>query len=377
VLTDSEVIDRVLNHIDNKTTDMGQEDWQEPVEHYRSIERFNAERALMRRLPIPFCPEAALPENGSYIARTAAGTPLIAVRGDDGVIRAFRNACRHRGMQVALSSGETGGTGCVKLFKCQYHGWAYGLDGTLQHVPHEHGFPDLDKETRPLVPVEVEVSGGLVFITQEEPVGRGALADLPSLIASDQVVFDSGESTSEVNWKLNMEATLEGYHIKPTHEKTFYPYGYDNLTLLEEIGPNSRVTFPFRRIEKLREIPAAERKIDRMVTYVYNVFPFVTVAHLSNHTTINIAEPVSPTLTRYYNYKMGVLDPSKSQVDLERAKKDASFVADTGGREDAAVVRAIQAGIESGANTHFTFGRFERAIVHFHKQLSANLALID
>lgn len=376
MLTDSEVIDRVLNHIDNKTTDMGSENWLEPVEHYRSIERFNAERKLMRRLPIPFCPEAALPDNGSYLARTAAGTPLIAVRGNDGEIRAFRNACRHRGMQVALPS-ETGGTGREKLFKCRYHGWAYSLDGKLQHVPHEHGFPGLDKENHGLVPVKAEVYGGLVFITQEEPVGRGALTDLPSLISADQSVFHSSETTSDVNWKLNMEATLEGYHIKPTHETTFYPYGYDNLTLLEEIGPNSRVTFPFRRIEKLREVPQDERKIDRMVTYVYNVFPFVTVAHLSNHTVLNIAEPESPTQTRYYNYKLGVLDPTKSQADLERAKKDADFVADTGGREDTAVVRAIQAGIESGANTHFTFGRFERAIVHFHKQLSAHLALLD
>ena len=325
----------------------------------------------MRRLPIPFCPEAALAENGSFVARTAAGTPLVAVRGNDGEVRAFRNACRHRGMQVAE------GVGREKLFKCGYHGWAYSLDGELQHVPHDHGFPEFDKESHGLVPVKAEVYGGLVFITQEEPVGRGALADLPDLISDDQIVFDSSESTSNVNWKLNMEATLEGYHIKPTHEKTFYPYGFDNLTLLEEIGPNSRVTFPFRRIEKLREIPPAERKIDRMVTYVYNVFPFVTVAHLSNHTTLNIAEPVSPTQTHYYNYKLGVPDPTKSKADLERAKKDADFVADTGGPEDAAVVRAIQAGIDSGANSHFTFGRFERAIVHFHKQLSANLALLD
>ena len=82
---DRTVVRRLLAHIDNRTTDLAESSWREPVENYRSPERFAAERdRVLRRYPIPFCPSAALPEPGSYLARDAAETPIIAVRGVDG-----------------------------------------------------------------------------------------------------------------------------------------------------------------------------------------------------------------------------------------------------------------------------------------------------
>src|SRR5215472_4373408 len=175
---DQTVVQRLLDHIDNRTTDVSEASWREPVRNYRSPERFAAELELVfRREPIAFCPSAALPENGSYLAREAGLTPILAVRGDDGRVRAFRNACRHRGTQLAS------GAGCQKAFVCRYHGWTYGLEGNLRHVPHEHGFPGLDKGTRGLVPVETTESQGLVFVTQETPpVGEAQLDRLPPLI---------------------------------------------------------------------------------------------------------------------------------------------------------------------------------------------------
>ena len=351
--SDAELLDHILNHIDNGTTDLGDEDWCEPVENYTSQSRFDAERRLMRRLPIPFCPVVALPEAGSYVARASAGVPLVVVRGLDGSIRAFRNACRHRGMQLA------DGSGCTKIFRCNYHGWAYRLDGRLEYVPHEHGFPDLDKDSNGLVPVHaVEVHSGLVFVTQDEPVGLGALESLPELLTENQVLFDSSESVEDTNWKLTAEGTLEGYHIKPTHPESFYPYGYDNLNIIEMQGPNSRVCFPFRRIEKLRDAPRENLSLDRMVTLVHRIFPFASINRLSQHWAMSFAEPESPTRTRYFNYKLTPPKPNGSaatEEDLARAKKDAAFLSDTGNQEDAKVVSDIQAAMSSGANTHYRF----------------------
>ena len=71
--SDAELLDHILNHIDNGTTNLGDGDWFEPVENYTSQIRFDAERRLMRRLPVPFCPIAALPKAGSYMARASAG----------------------------------------------------------------------------------------------------------------------------------------------------------------------------------------------------------------------------------------------------------------------------------------------------------------
>ena len=373
--SDAELLDHILNHIDNGTTDLGDEDWFEPVENYTSPLRFDAERRLMRRLPIPFRPVAALPSAGSYVARASAGVPLVVVRGLDGSIRAFRNACRHRGMQLA------DGSGCTKIFRCNYHGWAYRLDGRLEYVPHEHGFPDLDKNSNGLVPVhEVEIRSGLVFITQDEPIGLGALDSLPDLLTENQVLFDSSESVEDINWKLTAEGTLEGYHIKPTHPESFYPYGYDNLNVIETQGPNSRVCFPFRRIEKLRDAPRENLSLDRMVTLVHRIFPFTSINQLSQHCHVSFAEPESATRTRYFNYKFTLPKPNGSaatEEELARAKKDAAFLSDTGNQEDAKVVSDIQAAMSSGANTHYRFGRFESAIHHLHSNLARYLERLD
>ena len=159
-MDDPGVADRVLRHIADGTTDRGDAVWREPVANYRSGERLDRELCVLRSFPTPFCPSAALPEVGSWVARKAAGTPLLAVRGRDGRVRVFRNACRHRGTEIA------NGSGCAKAFVCPYHGWTYRLDGRLGHVTHEDGFPHLDKEKYGLVPVAAEERSGLVFVTQ-------------------------------------------------------------------------------------------------------------------------------------------------------------------------------------------------------------------
>ena len=107
LLDDSAVVERILGHIRNRTTDMGAKVWREPVDNYCSEKRFAAELKMLRRSTTPFCPSAALPEKGSYVAREAAGVPILVARGEDGKVRAFRNACRHRGMQVATGSRHT------------------------------------------------------------------------------------------------------------------------------------------------------------------------------------------------------------------------------------------------------------------------------
>ena len=194
------------------------------------------------------------------------------------------------------------------------------------------------------------------------------------------MLFDSNESVDDINWKLTAEGTLEGYHIKPTHPESFYPFGYDNLNVVEMQGPNSRVCFPFRRIEKLRDTPRENLSLDRMVTLVNRVFPFASINRLSQHYDVTFAEPESPTRTRYFSYKLTLPKPNgaaPTEEDLARAKKDAAFLSDTGRKEDAEVVSKIQAAIGSGANNHYRFGRFESAIGHLHRSLARYLELLN
>ena len=367
-MDDQSVAQRVLDHIANRTTDVGQGVWREPVANYRSEARLAAEiEHVLKRWPTPFCPSAAVPEAGSYVAREAAGTPIVVVRGPDGKVRAFRNACRHRGMEVAS------GSGCSKAFVCRYHGWTYNLEGRLRHIPHEEGFPGFDKEAHPLVPVVARERLGLVFVTQNEPMpGNDSLDALDRLITSDQRLFATVERDFEVNWKILLEGFIEGYHIKSTHPESFLPYGFDNLNVIDLFGPNSRVTYPFQRIKKLAKVPPREWRVEGLLTYVYHLFPNVLITVLSRHTNVVILEPLAIDRTRQITYTLTNGGGDDAEM-LAEAKRDAAFVGDIGLAEDRAVVQAIQRGLGSGANESFTFGKFESAIVHFHQTLTAAL----
>ena len=367
LLNDQEAIERIFTHIDEGTTDLGDTVWREPVENYHSQERFDAEIALLRSRPIPFCPSAALPEKGSYIARTSAGTPLVVARGKDGQVRAFINACRHRGMQVASGSGR------AHAFVCPYHAWSYGLDGALKSIPGKEAFPGLAIEEHGLVEVSATEKGGLVYVMQKGTISPEMLENSRDYFTPGQQLFKQSDNTDQANWKLLTETLLEGYHIKSLHQKSFYPYGLDNINLVETYGANARVTFPFRRIETLRDVPAEKRRAAGMLTSVYHVFPNASVSVLSKHSNLTIMEPLSPSSTQMVIYLVTTDQTVENPIPLEDAERDAQFVNESGQDEDREAACLIQKTVTAQANSHLTFGYFEKAIVNFHQHLTESL----
>jgi len=367
LLDEQQTIDRIFTHIDEGTTDLGDTVWREPVENYHSQERFDAEIALLRRRPVPFCPSAGLPETGSYIARKAAGTPLVVVRGRDGKVRAFINACRHRGMQVAS------GSGCSRAFVCPYHAWTYDLEGKLKAIRGPEAFPEVNIEDHGLTEVSAQEKGGIVYVMQEGEINSQMLENNLDYFTPEQGMFQEAEATNKANWKLITETLLEGYHIKSLHKTTFYPYGLDNVNLVETYGANARVTFPFRRIEKLRGIPSDERRADGMLTTVNHVFPNASISALSKHSNLTIMEPLSPNSTQMVIYLMTARLATENSISIEDAKRDAIFVNESGQDEDLAAACSIQETVTAQGNSHLTFGLFEKAIVNFHSNLAASL----
>jgi len=340
------------------------------VENYRSPERLTRELVVFKSLPTPFCPSIALAKTGDYIAKRAAGVPIIVVRGNDGKARAFKNACRHRGAELVADSG------CVGAFVCPYHGWSYGLDGTLRGIPHEDGFPDVDKLTHGLAELTAIETKGIIFILHQQPdedqsKALKMLEDVPDILKADQIIFAESEIIVEANWKLHLESFLEGYHIKPAHSKTFFPFGYDNLTVIEHSGLHSRVTFPFQRIETLADVAPKDRYVSDKLTYLNHLFPNVVLAELSHHRSLAILEPinVSQTKVTVYNMTKSTDNPDTEAV-IEAAKRDLAFVNGTGQQEDIALVSGIQRSLPANANEVFTFGHYEPAIIHFHKEMA-------
>lgn len=369
LLDDASVVDRILSHSDAKTTDLAGDVWREPVASYRSEERLAAELArVFRRHPTAFCPSATLAAPGAFLAREAAGTPLLAVRGADGAVRVFRNACRHRGTQLV------DGSGCTKAFVCPYHGWSYGLDGTLRHVPHAEGFPGLDPATHGLVPVPSFERHGLVFVTQEEPArSEPALDLLPELLPPGTQLRAAVTQELPVNWKIFAEGFLEGYHIRTTHRETFYPIQFDNLNVVEYFGRNTRIAFPYRRVEKQRDVPRAERTAHRNLTYVYHLFPNVMFATFPNQVVLVVIEPVAVDRTRTHTFALSNAGDAEVPGERGPAAGAGRNLVVAGAAEDNAMACAIQRGLASGANDVLEFGLFEGGLQHFHRSLHAAL----
>jgi len=265
------------------------------------------------------------------------------------------------------------GSGCAKALSCPYHGWTYGLDGTLKGIPGQAGFPALDRDQHRLVEISAIEHGGIIYVQQEGEIDPSTLEYALDYFSADQPLFEQKVLTDSANWKLLYETLMEGYHIKSLHRESFYPFGYDNLNVVETFGPHSRVVYPFQRIEQMRDVPPNERNLTGLVTSVYMLFPNASISVLSKHTNLVILEPISPNESRWVIYSLINTAPNGTLFSLEEAKRDAVFVNDSGQEEDRAAAAAIQQTLASGANSHFTFGHFEKAIVHFHEQLERAL----
>jgi choline monooxygenase len=96
---------------------------------------------------------------GKFFTIEMAGEPLVVVRGADGILRGFFNVCRHHAAAVA-----TADAGTAQLFRCPYHGWTYGLDGSLKGTPDFAGVCDFDRGANGLAPVQVATWEPFVFV---------------------------------------------------------------------------------------------------------------------------------------------------------------------------------------------------------------------
>lgn len=179
---------------------------------------------LFKRMWLYAAHDSELPTAGGYALRDIAGANILLTRGDDGIVRAFHNACRHRGAPVVRDD-----CGTARVLTCQFHSWSYDLCGELVRVPDERDFVDLDKSERGLRAVRCEAWGGWYFVNLDadaEPL-LDWLAPLPSLLpelaAAPFRVIDVKKVELGCNWKILAEAFLEVYHARTIHPKTVGP----------------------------------------------------------------------------------------------------------------------------------------------------------
>jgi carnitine monooxygenase subunit len=166
------------------------------------------------------CHVSEIPNPGDYQCFDFIGEMLFALRGNDGVVRAFHNVCRHRASR--LLDGPRGH--CTRRIVCPYHAWSYDLEGHLSSVGNRNAFPHLDITREALVPVEMEIWSGFVFARVQSggPTVARMMAPYADEIASHEFekLQPVGRVTlrpRNVNWKNIGDNYSDGLHIPVAH----------------------------------------------------------------------------------------------------------------------------------------------------------------
>ena len=147
---------------------------------------------------------------------------FIVMRGEDGVLRAFANVCPHRGNVLLAGHGS-----CANV-RCGYHGWTFGLDGTLRTGPGLKDLDGFDRSEHGLVEAAVDSWGPFVFLNTDPEAGPllDFLGDIPTVLGSygiDLAGVAADAKTRVVtadlhcNWKIAVENALECYHCATVH----------------------------------------------------------------------------------------------------------------------------------------------------------------
>jgi len=196
------------------------EGWSLPAWLYHDPEYFGHEMArVMRPSWQVVCHVSDVADVGDWHTLDFLGESIIVIRGDDRAVRAFTNVCRHRASRLV-----DGASGCARKLVCPYHAWTYGLDGRLTGVPGKAEYPTLDMAKSGLVPVDLEIWRGFVFVRLENagPSVAAMMAPYEAMIAPYR--FEDlraiGRVTlreRRVNWKNVADNYSDGLHIPVAH----------------------------------------------------------------------------------------------------------------------------------------------------------------
>ena len=210
------------------------------------------------------CREEQVAAVGDYCEYSIGEESVLVVRSAPETVRAFFNACLHRGTRLVDGCGQV-----VDTFVCPFHAWRYALDGRLVEVVDAHEFGTLP-EGLGLREVRCERWGGFVFVNLDpgaEPL-REFLDPLPELLGRyrlDEMRLRSYQTTVlPANWKVVVDAFNEAYHVQGTHPQLL-PWTDDVSIEYEQLGKHAhygRLPSARRRLRPSPRLGIADDDVD-------------------------------------------------------------------------------------------------------------------
>ena len=299
---------------------------------------------------------AELANSGDFVVRTVAAESLIVVRGQDGVVRAFYNVCRHRGTRLC----EEARGRFSETIQCPYHAWTYTLDGALIGAPHMGDVAGFDKRDYPLHAAAVATWDGFLFLNlarEPEPleqalaplVGRFRRFNLATLRSARRIEYDV-----QANWKLVFQNFSECLHCPVIHpglvKLTPYTSGENDLFEGPYLGGYMVITKEGGSLTlsgracgaPVGELPAE----DHNRVYFYSIFPNMLLSLHPDYVMFHTLWPQGPgrtTITCEWLFNPKSFEQAGFDPD------DAVRFWDETNRQDWHICELAQAGIASRA----------------------------
>jgi phenylpropionate dioxygenase-like ring-hydroxylating dioxygenase large terminal subunit len=363
------LVERLLAHIHNDTTDSAPSVDTIPVANYTNPERWQKEMDnIFRRVPLMLAFTFEIAEAGAFKTMEVLGTPVLISRDEEGVARAFLNVCVHRGGCVVSAE-----QGRCERFVCPYHGWAYDLAGKLNFVADRAKFGELDTADMGLTALPCVEAAGMVFVC----LSPGASIDLEDWLGEmldELAVFDIAswhlfdrKVLPTVNWKACYDGYLEGYHFRTTHTESLYPTYRNNVMTFDAYGPHQRIGFPAHAITALEAKPKDEWETSTGLAVIRTLFPNVSFAISPGGGMVSqlLPGPTPDRSTTIQNFVYRDVPKTPEEIAMAEIGRDVFHAAVRD--EDNPMVAGIQRGLHSGAVDTFVFGRNELGNQRFHR----------
>ncbi|MBQ1562387.1 aromatic ring-hydroxylating dioxygenase subunit alpha [Caulobacter sp.] len=338
--------------------------------------RFDAEQArIFRRFPVPVTLSALLPEPGMVTAHEGYGVPLMIARAKSGEIKAFVNACQHKGSKL-LEDCEVHKRGRVT---CPYHAWTYGIDGKLIGVARNEAFLNLDKDKRGLVELPAREWGGVIYVQLDgnpnpdwSQLSDQIAADFASLGIPDAHVYGRKTFELKANWKVILEPFLEGYHVQRLHAASIGDLFQDAPNIVDMFGVNIRqVSGRIGYVPAMLDEDPAQN-IHKLVTHAYTAFPNCVVVTSQYYTSVMILMPraAGRTTVEYFMLTPGAPTTDKAREVFARSYE---LILNVFGGEDFRAAEISQVGLEAGVPRETVYCGLESNIVRYYEALEALL----
>lgn len=368
------LIRRMLTHLAAGTSDTAPAPMRLPAAHHASAAHCEREnRALFRARPIAVALSADLPEPGRYLALESGGLPLLLVRGRDGRVSAFANACRHRGSPLAEGAGAAPGG----RLQCPFHAWTYDLEGALAAIPlGEFGYAACARESLGLRPRPCAERSGLVLVRPEGDAPFDAddwlgevARDLDALGLAEFQFFAARESHWNANWKLLLETFLESYHVFSLHRETVHPHYFSLPMVADALGAHLRFPVARRTLADLARKPESEWRLVEHATVQWYLAPNALLSATRDYAVLWRFESRVPSRTRVET-RFYTARPVSGEAERKRFEDALALQLRVTGAEDFPMQEKIQRGLEGGAADELVIGAQEVGVLHLHATLA-------